>query len=149
MNYRPAKPSDIAAIVEIAVTSVSNNPLPVTIDRKAMADMARECLGPAHFMWVSEDESGNVVACVAAHASPGFWFRRMQASVLLYYTLVPGAGIRLLREFAKWVKSRPIIKLAVMELEPDADPRLVEFMKRQGFSRESLNLTYVRGVENG
>jgi len=144
-TYRKARPSDIAAIVEIAVTSVSVDPLPVKIDRQAMADMIRECMGPAHFNWVTEVD-GKVVAAVIAHVSPGFWFHKLQASVLLYYTLVPGAGLRLLRELARWVRSRPAIKLAVMELEPNADPRLVRFLKRVGFSRESLNLTYVRGA---
>jgi hypothetical protein len=34
----------------------------------------------------------------------------------------------------------------VLELEPNADPRLVKFLKRVGFERESLNLSYVRKV---
>jgi hypothetical protein len=145
MKHRRATPSDIPAIVEIAVASVSVNPLPVKIDREAMADMARQCMNPAHFLWVAE-EDGKVVAAVAAMVQPGFWFHKLQASVLLYYTLVPGAGLGLLREFARWVKSRPAIKLAIFELEPDADPRLVKFLKRLGFARESTNVTYVRGT---
>ena len=147
MIFRKATLGDVDAIVEIAVQSVSNDPLPLKIDREAMAAMARECLGPAHFVWVTEQD-GKVIACVGAHVSPGFWFQRLQASVLLYYSLVPGAGLPLLREFAKWVTSRSGIKMAIMELEPNVDPRLVRFLKRQGFARESLNLTYVREVSN-
>jgi hypothetical protein len=145
MIYRRATLTDIPAIVEIAVTSVSVDPLPLKIDRGAMADMARECMNPAHFLWVSE-EAGKVVAAVAAHVNPGFLHQRLTCSVLLYYSLVPGAGIGLLRRFARWVKSRPAIKVAVFELEPNADPRLVKFLKRLGFARQSENLTYVRGV---
>ena len=135
---------DIAAIVDIAVESVSVDPLPVKIDREAMADTARTCLNPAHFMWVAEDD-GVVVAAMAACVQQGFWFHRLQCSVLLYYTRVPGAGVPLMRAFAKWVKSRSAIKLAIIELEPGADPRLVKFFKRLGFARESINLTYLRG----
>lgn len=145
MIFRKANVNDIAAIVDIAVESVSRDPLPVRIDRAAMADTAKECLGPAHFVWVAEDE-GKVVAAMGACVQPGFWFERLQCSVLLYYSRVPGAGLPLLREFARWVKSRPAIKLAIIELEPGVDPRLVRFFKRVGFSRESLNLTYVRGA---
>ena len=144
MIYRKATMSDVSAIVDIAVESVSRDPLPVKIDREAMAETARQCLGPAHFMWVAE-EGGVVVAAFAACVQPSFWFSKLQASVLLYYTRVPGAGIPLMREFAKWVKSRPAIKMAIIELEPGVDPRLVKFFKRLGFARESLNLTYVRG----
>jgi hypothetical protein len=142
---RKAKLDDIPAIVDIAVESVSHNPLPVKINRDAMADTARTCLNPAHFMWVAEQD-GKVVASVAACVQESFWFSKLQCSVLLYYTQVPGAGLPLMREFARWVKSRSAIKVAVMELEPDADPRLVKFLKRVGFARESLNLTFVRSA---
>lgn len=142
---RKAKLEDVPAIVDIAVESVSRDPLPVKIDRDAMAETARTCLNPAHFMWVAEQD-GKVVASVAACVQPSFWYQKLQCSVLLYYTQVPGACVPLLREFARWVKSRSGIKVAVLELEPGADARLVRFMKRLGFDRESLNLSYVRKV---
>jgi N-acetylglutamate synthase-like GNAT family acetyltransferase len=142
---RKAKLDDIPAIVDIAVESVSRDPLPVKINREAMADTARTCLNPAHFMWVAEQD-GKVVASVAACVQESFWFSKLQCSVLLYYTRVPGAGLPLMREFARWVKSRSAIKLAVMELEPGADPRLVKFLNRLGFARESLNVSYVRSA---
>lgn len=145
MIFRKATMQDIPAIVDIAVESVSRDPLPVKIDREAMEDTARVCLNPAHFMWVAE-EDGKVVAAFAACVQPSFWFTKLQCSVLLYYTRVAGAGLPLIREFAKWVKSRPAIKVAVVELEPGVDPRLVRFFKRVGFERESLNLSYVRSA---
>lgn len=146
MIYRKAKLEDVPAIVELAVISVSNDPLPVKIDRLSMSDTAKVCLNPAHFLWVAEDENGKVVAAFAACVQKSFWYERMQCSVLLYYTVVKGAGLPLIREFAKWVKSRSAIKVAVVELEPKVDPRLVRFFTRLGFTRESLNLSYVRGA---
>lgn len=143
MIFRKATMSDIPAIVNIAVESVSREGLPLAVDRKSMAETAQACLGPAHFMWVAEDD-GIVVAAFAAVVQKSFWFTRMNCSVLLYYTRVAGAGLPLIREFARWVKSRPAIKMAIVELEPNVDPRLASFFKRVGFARESLNLTYVR-----
>ena len=142
---RRARLTDVNDIVDIAVESVSRDPLPVKIDREAMAAMVRQCLNPSHFNWVTEKD-GKIVAAVIAMVQPGFWFHKLQASVLLYYTRVPGCGLPLLREFARWVKSRSAIKLAIFELEPDADPRLVKFLNRLGFARESLNVTYVRSA---
>ena len=141
---RRATPSDVTAIVEIAVESVSRDPLPVKIDREAMAEMARTLMNPAHFMWVAEDANGNVTAAVAAMTQKSFWFRGLQCSVLLYYTRVPGAGAKLMREFARWVKSRSAIKVAVLELEPNTDIRMVSFLRRLGFDRKSINMSYVR-----
>lgn len=143
MIFRKATMQDINAIVDIAVESVSKDPLPVKIDREAMAATARTCLNPAHFMWVAEQD-GKVVAAFAACVQTSFWFSKLQCSVLLYFTRVAGAGLPLIREFAKWVKSRPAIKVAVVELEPGVDPRLVQFFKRVGFQRESINLSFVR-----
>lgn len=147
ITARPATIADIPAIIDIAVESVSRDPLPVRIDRSGMADTARSLIGrPNHFVWVSE-AAGKVVACVAACTQHGFWFERLQCSVILYWSRVAGAGAPLLRRLAAWIKSRPAIKMAIMELEPGADPRLVRFIRRLGFSRQSSNLTYVRGLE--
>jgi hypothetical protein len=144
VKIRPATIADAEAIVSLGVESVSRDPLPVVIDRKAMRDTFLSLVGkPAHFAWVAEAD-GQVVAGVVACTQQGFWFTRQQCSVLLFYTRVKGAGLPLLRRFAEWVKSRPVIKLAVVELEPGVDPRILKAFKRLGFKRESTNLTYVR-----
>jgi hypothetical protein len=141
--FRKSKPTDVDDIIEIAVESVSNDPLPLKINREAMRETILTCMNPAHFNWVAEVD-GKVEACVIAQVCEGFWFHKLQASVLLYYTRKPGAGLPLLRELSRWVKNRSGIKLAICELEPNVDPRLLKFLKRLGFDRESTNLVYVR-----
>lgn len=137
---------DAPSIVELAVESVSRDPLPVKVSREAMAEMTRVVISsPAHFCWVGE-EDGRVVSALAALTQPGFWFERQQCSVLLFYSRVNGGMVPLLRAFAQWVKERPAIKLAVFELEPASDPRLAKLLRRLGFERESTNMTYVRGA---
>jgi len=143
MIHRRATLEDFPAIVEIAIESVSRDPLPVKVDREAMIETGKTLLNPAHFLWVTEID-GKVEAAVAACVQQSFWFTKLQCSVLLYYSRKPGAGLPLLREFARWVKSRSGIKIAIFELEPGVDPRLVRFIKRLGFDRESVNLSYVR-----
>jgi len=143
---RAAQLSDIPAIVSIATESVSRDPLPVRIDPEAMSETAEEAIkSNRHFMWVSEID-GEVVGAVCCWSDPSFWYERQQASVLLYYTRVPGEGVKLLRKMMEWVESRPVIKVCVMELEPDADPRLIKFMQRIGMKRISTNVSYVRGL---
>ena len=143
---RPATSFDVPAIVDLAVESVSKDPLPVRIDRDAMADTAKVLIaGNQHFAWVAERD-GKIVGAVGACVQKGFWFQRSQASVLMFFTRVPGAGIALLREFARWVKSRPAIKVAVFSLEPGMDPRIGHLISRLGFGRQSPTYTYVRGA---
>ena len=140
---RAARFADLKAIVDLAVESVARDPLPVVVDPVAMRATAQSLIGhPSHFIWVSEID-GVVKACVAACVQAGFWFRGTQASVLLFFS-AGGEGAQLLVRFARWVKSRPAIKLAVFELEPSVDPRVDHLLRRLGFSRASTNLTYVR-----
>jgi hypothetical protein len=57
--------------------------------------------------------------------------------------------VSLARDFHRWLESRPAIRVAVLELEPESDPRMVRLLKRVGFERESTNLSYVRGLVCG
>ena len=144
---RQAHLTDIPQIVDLALESVAKNPIPVTVDKAAMQDMAARMVGnPAHFVWVALDGS-KVTACVAAFVQPAFWFRGLQASIVLFYAKTPGAGAVLMRKFANWVKGRTGIKSAVFELEPEADQRLIDFTVRLGFARQSSNMTYIRGAK--
>ena len=141
---RPAVVRDINTIVELAMESVASDPLPVKPDPAAMRETALALVGNrSQFVWVAE-EGGVVVACVGVSCSRGFWFHGWQASMLLFWSRRPGAGIALLRRLAEWIRERPIIKLAVIECEPKVDPRAIKFLKRLGFSRESTNLVYVK-----
>jgi hypothetical protein len=144
---RRARPSDLPAIVELAVESVSINPIPVKINRDSMRETADQCLQPAHFLMVSEID-GVVVGAWAACVQPSFWYDKLQCSVLLHYARVPGEWVKLAREFSRWVKSRSGIKVAVIELEPESDPRIIQFLTRIGFDRVSQNACYVRGISN-
>lgn len=142
---RRARPQDIPAIVELAIESVTTvSPIEeLIIDPEAMRDTAEQCLQPAHFLYVSEID-GVVVGAVAAQVVPGFWFKKLQVSVLLHYSRVPGEWVKLMREFARWMKGRSGIKLGIIELEDVHGERMVRFLKRLGFERQSQNLTYVR-----
>ena len=144
---RKAKLSDVPAIVELSVESVSRNPIPVRIDREAMADTVREALSkPNDFIWVSEID-GEVVGAVGGQSGPSFWHERLVFSVMVYFVRSGPDGLALLRELMRFIKSRPAIKVAIMELEPESDPRLIKFMKRLGMGRQATSLSYVRGMQ--
>lgn len=140
---RRAKLDDVDAIIELAVESVLRDPIPVVIDRQAMRDTMMPLFNPAHFLWVTE-RHGVVVAAFAAQVQPSFWYRGKQCAVLLHYSRVAGGELPLLREFVRWLKPRSGIKVAVAELEPNTDPRLVKWLRRMGFDRVSQNVCFVR-----
>ncbi len=145
MLIRRATLRDVPAIVDLALEAVSADPLPLVASRERIAIAAQTVIADnGSFCWVAEDDSG-IQACVAAEVGPGFWFERMQASVLMFFTRKAGAGVMLLREFARWLKSRPAIKAAIFALEPHADPRIGKLLVRLGFKHQSMQFSYVRG----
>lgn len=144
---RKAKLDDVPAIIDLAVESVSINPIPVKNDPDAMRETVIQCLQPAHFLMVSEID-GEVVGALVACVQPSFWHHKLQCSVLMHYARRRGEWAKLMREFSRWARSRGGIKVAVLELEPESDPRMIQFMARIGFDRVSTNVCYVRGLSS-
>lgn len=147
MTIRQATAADIPAIIALAVEAVSREPWPVKIDKLSMVQTLEAGIPhAASFVWVGLHE-GKVQACLAAQGGKSFWHERMQVSVAMFYTRTPGLGIALLREFVRWVKARPSVKMAIFSLEPNADPRIAAMLARMGFANQTQCLTYVRGMK--
>jgi hypothetical protein len=90
---RRAALTDITRIVELAIESVSRNPLPLMIDRGAMTETALDLIkGGQHFARVAEVD-GHVVGALGACTQPGFWHQRSTCSVLMFFATVAGAGL--------------------------------------------------------
>lgn len=146
---RKATPADVPAITRLAVEAVSQDDTykALRVSRDRISTTAEVCVSAADcFAWVNEDSEG-IQAAVIAETSPGFWFERHQSTVLMFYSRKPGMGVPLLREYARWVKGRPTIKMAVFALEPGADPRIGLLLQRLGFAIPTPGYTYVRSPQ--
>lgn len=134
---RPATISDLNAVIDLGVEAMTVDPLPnMVVDRDKIRVMAVECIsGPSNFCWVCEDDDGQVVGAVSAIVQDCLFYQRRQATVLQFYCKKPGQGIKLLREFLRWARGRPIIKMIVFALESGADPRIGKLLERLGLGR--------------
>lgn len=137
MIIRAANPSDIPAITALGIEALEKDAFPsMVIAPDKVEAMALECVSSAsNFAWVAE-ENGKVVAAVSALVHELMFYERKQASVVQFYTTYPGAGIKLIREFLRWARSRRVIKMICFTLEVDADPRIGKMMKRLGLKEE-------------
>lgn len=133
MIYRKAKPDDIPVIVDLGMEALQQGAYErLVISRERVEAVARECVSAAsNFAWVAEKD-GVVVAAVCALVHPCMFYERNQATVVQFYTRVPGAGLPLLRQFLRWARGRPGIKMKVFTLEHDADPRVCLLLQRLG-----------------
>lgn len=126
-------PADIPAITAIGLEALRAQAYPgLVISPEKVEHVARECVTSAsNFAWVAERD-GVVGGAVCALVHDQMWYARKQASVVQFASNIPGDGAKLLREFMRWARGRPAIKLISFSLECDADPRIGKLLERLG-----------------
>ncbi len=133
---RPAVLADVADLVFLGTLLARDYPL--TTDQKKMTAMVNEAVASnQHFFWVSEDEeTGDITGALAAVTNDNGWAKGKNSTILAWVASVRGDGLKLLREYKRWVKSRPAIKVAGMVVDvDDLEKRLraVRILHRVGF----------------
>ena len=140
---RLATHDDIQDIVRLAIESVSNDPLPLTISRRKMRQQAEECIDQ-QCVWVSEID-GKVVGVVGGVIHDSFWFTESQMTLLMMYCPTGGEGYKLLRCFAQRAQSDDI-GMAYVSLERHMDNRYIKAFQRLGFNRPSPAMIWTRST---
>lgn len=132
---RKAKPSDLAAIVDLGLEGMATGAYPgLVVSRAKLEDVARQCVSAAqNFCWVAERD-GKVCAAVSAIVHECVFHTHKQMSIVQFYSRAPGEGIKLMREALRWGRSRPTIKVITFTLEVDADPRIGKLLSRLGLN---------------
>jgi len=135
-GIRKATTRDIPAIVRLGKQALREDPIPNTVISTAkLQATAWECVhSTTNYSWVAEVD-GEVVAAVCALLQPQQVYERMQATVVQFYTTVPGWGEKLIRHFLEWAE-KPGIKAVVFMLEGNADPRIIKLLERMGFTEK-------------
>ena len=138
---REAQRRDVAALLEIAQKQSEAYPKRLKWDHmKARALLITLISNRRHFTWVSENDNG-VSGGLITHVSPGLWYERSYAAMLLWVAAVPGDGAKLLREFKTWALAFPAVRVA--GFCPDlnsVDSRAWLLAERIGFSRQGGSL---------
>jgi hypothetical protein len=79
---------------------------------------------------------GSPQAAILTRTENNLWAMKKNASVLLWYSEIPGAGAMLLRGFRDWVKAQKHIVLAGFEADwVQVDNRPLLLAERIGFKR--------------
>lgn len=110
---------------------------PLTPDMDKIRDVLKTAISSAaHFAWVAEEEDGEVRGVLIGLTSDNLWARKKNCHVVAWISEIAGEGVRLLREFTKFVKSRPVIRVAGFAPDSnDIDARAWLLAERLGFRR--------------
>lgn len=76
---------------------------------------------------------GTPQAVLLARGGGNLWATRRHATVLLWYSEIPGAGYSLLTDFRRWVDADKRMALAGFTDDFGMDARLVGVLRRAGF----------------
>lgn len=133
---RPATLSDIYAIEGIAASEALKYP-ELKIDSKKVRHLITTAISSAkHFCWVSVDDNDEVYGALAGISSENLWAQRQNCIVALWYSAIHGDGVRLMKEFLKWVDTRRIIRVAgIVPDNNEIDPRVWQLAERLGFRK--------------
>jgi len=134
---RKATPHDLNRIVELGLEALNQGAYPnLVISREKVEAMALQCISsPQNFAWVAEKD-GIVGGAVCGFTADCMFYERKSFNVVQIYCRLPGEGIKLMREALRWARSRPIIKMIVVTLEYDVDPRIGKMLLRLGLKKE-------------
>jgi hypothetical protein len=85
---------------------------------------------------------GNPYAALIARSGGNLWATRKHATVLLWYSTVPGQGMRLMRDFRDWARQQKGMVLAGFMDDFDMDQRIGKALKRAGFTQRGGAYAY-------
>ena len=133
---RPATLADLNTIIAIGEFEARQYPL-LKPDLEKIRHLATMAISSAkHFCWVSEDRPGNVTGTIVGVSSENMWAQRQNCIVALWKSEVVGDGIRLMKEFLKWIDTRRIIRIAgIVPDNNEVDLRVWKLVERLGFRK--------------
>ena len=130
---RPATLTDVHQLLDISLDLAQMYPLRPDRD-KMKAIIVQLISSKAHYLMV-DSEGNRIVAVLAALTGDNMWAQRKFSNVMLWWSEKPGAGVKLLRGYRDWIKSRRAIKVAGFAPDLDLDERTYALMERVGFKR--------------
>lgn len=134
---RKARPYDIDAIIALGMEGLELYQYPnMRVDKSKVYNVALECISaPCNFAWVVED-NGKVTGAICALVHPMLFYERSQASVVQFFCKTPGYGVKLMKKFLAWARSRPVIKMICFTLDARMDARVGRLLSRLGLKEE-------------
>lgn len=105
-----------------------------------ITSLVTDCVsGASHYAEITPDlTSGALLAYVSDNA----WAERKNAHVLYFQCSIPGEGMRMLRNFRRWVEGRRAIRYAGFHTDINLDGRVQELLIRAGFNRSGGSFVF-------
>ena len=132
LTFRRLIEDDVQNVVEFAIVGMRPHLFKHAVFRRDKVEaVVRAVIGNDTWFNLAAFEGSRPVAIVAAIVQDMTWFERCEAHVVICRSERPGAGVRLIRAFMDWCKADPRIRQISFALEPDADGRQLDMLRRR------------------
>lgn len=135
IEVRRPKASEIAAVLVMACREAKEKYPRLRFNGDKSRELATRLIADAACFCRVAVRQGEIVGAMAVSVQDNAWADRKAANIVLWVSEYPGAGMKMLREFCEWFKSRRIIRVAGMSPEFEFPERLNRALEREGFAR--------------
>tara|TARA_Y100000310_G_C20153927_1_gene566037 strand:+ start:124 stop:558 length:435 start_codon:yes stop_codon:yes gene_type:complete len=133
---RPATLIDVESIFDIAREQCERYPELKMSPARVRKGIIEAISTARHFVWVSVNGRNEPRGVLIGLASDNLWAQRQNCNIVLWTSAIRGDGMKLLREFRNWIRSRRAIRVA--GFAPDTnhiDLRVWKLAEMMGFKR--------------
>lgn len=142
MEYRRITTEDTDAVARLAAEGLRPHLYP---HLRFSEEKVRTIIGHFAASWTDFHlvafDNGKVVAAIAVAVADSLIWERCTAHVVMCFTSVKGAGLRLIRAMLEWAKADFRIRSIEWPMEFDVDPRMLRLLQRHGFTRSHTVMT--------
>ena len=146
IEYRKAIDTDVDALASLARDGLhAAEAFPLHIDmHKIRQTICSFVQMPGHFQLAAFDQ-GRPVAAIAMYVSEMPFFERAEGTVMMCYSIRPGAGMQLVREMMRFVAADIRIRRVMWSMNEGADRLSAMIARRFGFKHRHDNLVFYKG----
>jgi len=128
-----ASPKHIKQLAKMAKEMAAEHYPKLRPSDEKIASLVTDCVsGASNYAEIAQDLTSGALL---AHVSNNAWAERKNAHILYFQCSTPGEGIKMLRNFRRWVEGRRAIRYAGLHVDIDIDGRVKQLLVRTGFSQ--------------
>lgn len=133
---RPATLMDVESIFDIAGYECQRYPRMKVSPERIRKGIIEAISTARHFAWVSVDKRNRPRGVLIGLSGDNLWAQRQNCNIVLWTSAIRGDGVKLLKEFRNWIRSRRAIRVAGFAPDTDSiDSRVWNLAQRMGFKR--------------
>lgn len=146
IRLRRIEPNDVRQVADFAIYGLRAELYPMHVDRQKVEGMVQTfCQPHPDRFQLAAFDGQRMVAGIAVAVTPMLFFERCEAHIVMFRSVLPGAGVMLLRALRRWVAKDMRIRRVVWPMEFHTDERTLRLARVCGFDSQMALCVHYKG----